>query len=47
MLYITLEGSKKRLYINYKAIGKLILALGFIAAYLYISNQDYLTLINK
>ena len=47
MLYITLNNSKKRLYINYKAIGKLILAIGFIAAYLYISNQDYLTLINK
>lgn len=47
MLYITLEGSKKRLYINYKALGKLILAIGFIAAYLYLSNMDYQTLMNR
>ena len=46
MLYISLEGKKKRLYINFKAIGKIILAIGFIAAYLYVSNQEYLTLIN-
>lgn len=47
MLYISLEGKKKRLYINLKAIGKLILSLLFVAAYLYVSNQEYLTLINK
>lgn len=45
MLYITLEGKKRRLYINLNAIGKLILALGFIAAYLYVSNMDYLSMI--
>lgn len=46
MLYITLRGSKKRLYVNLKAIGKVILALLFVAAYLYLSNQDYLSMIN-
>lgn len=50
MLYITLNNSKKRLYINYRAIGRLLkgilITVLFIAIYLYTSNQDYLTLIN-
>ena len=47
MLYITLKGSKKRLYVNLKGLGGILLAVGYIIAYMYLSNQDYLSIIGK
>mgnify|MGYP000930747505 CR=1 FL=1 len=42
MLYLRLRGIKKRLYINVEAIGQALLVVGWLVAYLYLSNQDYL-----
>ena len=47
MIYIRLKGSKKELYINIKAIGQVIFIIGYIAAFLYLSNQDYLEATGK
>ena len=47
MLYISYGSSKRKLYINVKAIGKILLGLGMLAAYFYVSHQDYLTAIGK
>ena len=47
MLYINYENSEKRLYINVKAIGKLLLGITFVVAYLYVSNQEYLLMLGK
>lgn len=42
MLYLSLRGNKKRLYINVEAIGQALLVASWFIAYLYLSNQDYL-----
>lgn len=47
MLYISYGLSKRKLYINVKAIGRILLALGMLTAYFYASHQDYLMAIGK
>ena len=47
MLYISYGSSKRKLYINVKAIGKVLLGIGALAAYFYASHQDYLMAIGK
>lgn len=42
MLYLWFRDSKKKLYINIKAIGQVLFVIGWIVAYIYLSNQDYL-----
>lgn len=46
MLYVNLSNNR-RLYVNAKKIGKILLVVGWITAYLYLSNQEYLTFIKK
>ena len=46
MLYITLKGSRKYLYINITAISKYILVAALVIMFLYVSNQEYLSYIN-
>lgn len=47
MLYINYGNSEKRLYINVKAIGKILLGVGYFLAYAYLSNQALLTILGK
>ena len=47
MLYINYGNSKKRVYVNVKAIGQVLLGMALIAAYLYVSNQEYLIMLGK
>lgn len=42
VLYLRLKGHNKQLYINVKLIGQALLVIGWIVAYAYLSNQDYL-----
>ena len=43
MLYLRWNNSKKQLYINLKALGQVLFVVGYLVAYLYLSNQDYLS----
>ena len=45
MLYITLKGSSKRLYINLKALSTITVAAMLLWGMFYVSNQEYLALI--
>ena len=42
MLYFWFKDSNRKLYVNVKAIGQVLFVLGWVAAYLYLSHQDYL-----
>ena len=45
MLYITLKGSSKRLYINLGALKAITVAVVLLLGMFYVSNQEYLALI--
>lgn len=47
MLYVSYGSSRRKLYINVKAIGKVLMGIAMIGSYLYVSHMDYLTAIGR